>query len=256
MQTQMTKPAIRVVDDQLQVAEASADEFVARARRAIEHHGRFTVALSGGSTPKALHAVLVERTAKNPKVIDWERVQIFFGDERHVPPDHPDSNFGMAKSTLLSKVPVPSANIHRMHCENPDAAQAAAEYDKELVSAFQLNGDDQLPRFDLILLGMGPDGHTLSCFPGTTAVHEMKKRVVANWVPKMNTWRVTFTFPVANHAECVLPMVSGPDKAGAFREVMGQGDADMYPIKNIHPTHGELIWVVDRAAAAGISQKS
>lgn len=245
----MTKPAIRVLDDLQQVAQAAADEFISRARRAIEHHGRFTVALSGGSTPKALHAVLVERTAKNPKIIDWSRVQVFFGDERHVPPDHPDSNFRMAKETLLSKVPIPSANIHRMRCEIPDAAQVAAEYDKELVSAFQLKGDDQLPRFDFILLGMGPDGHTASLFPGTTAVHEARKRVVANWVPKLNTWRVTFTFPVINHAECVLPMVSGHDKAAAFHEVMGQGSADMYPIKYLHPTHGELTWIMDRAAA-------
>lgn len=250
----MMKPTIRIVGDLPGVAQATADEFVDRARRAIEHHGRFTVALSGGSTPKALHGVLAERTAKNPKLIDWSRVQIFFGDERHVPPDHPDSNYRMAKETLLSKVPIPSENIHRMLAENPDAAQVAAEYDKVLVSAFQLKGDTQLPRFDCILLGMGPDGHTASCFPGTTAVHEDKRRVVENWVPKLNTWRITFTFPVINHAECVIPMVSGHDKAPALREVMGNGDPDTYPIKNVHPTHGDLIWIVDRTAAEGLRE--
>jgi 6-phosphogluconolactonase len=250
----MSKPQIRVLDDLEQVAQASADEFVARARRAIEHHGRFTVALSGGSTPKALHKVLVERTVKNPSLVDWTRVQIFFGDERHVPPDHPDSNFRMANETLLSKVPIPQENIHRILCEKP-ADQAATDYDGELVAAFKLKGADQLPRFDLILLGMGPDGHTASLFPGTTAVQELKKRVVANWVPKMNTWRVTFTRPVLNHAECVLPMVCGQDKASPLHEVMGQGSPDTYPVKYVQPTHGELIWIVDRTAAAGLSGK-
>lgn len=250
----MSKLQIRVLDDLEHVAQASADEFVARARRSIEHHGRFTVALSGGSTPKALHKLLVDRSEKNPDLIDWKRVQIFFGDERHVPPDHPDSNFRMANETLLSKVPVPKENIHRMLCEKP-ADQAAAEYDNELVSAFKLKGADQLPRFDLILLGMGPDGHTASLFPGTTGVQELKKRVVANWVPKMNTWRVTFTRPVLNQPECALLMVCGQDKASALHEVMGQGSSDTYPVKYVQPTHGELIWIVDRAAAAGLSGK-
>ena len=121
------------------------------------------------------------------------------------------------------------------------------------MKVFQLKGDDQLPRFDLIFLGMGPDGHTASLFPGTTAVHELKKRVVANWVPKFNTWRVTFTRPVINQAECVLLMVCGKDKAQPFSEVIGQGSPDVYPVKYVQPTHGELIWLVDRAAAATLA---
>lgn len=241
---------VRVLDNLQQVAEAAAEKFISHATRAIEQHGRFTVALSGGSTPKALHAKLVERTAKNAKLLDWSRVDFFFGDERHVPPDHPDSNFRMANETLLSKVPIPPAHVHRMHCENPDAAQAAVEYDQELAKSFHLKTEDQLPRFDLILLGMGPDGHTASLFPGTPAVQELKKRVVANWVPKLNTWRVTFTRPVINHAECVLLMVCGQDKAAALREVMGAGSPDQYPVKYVHPTHGQLIWMVDKAAAS------
>jgi 6-phosphogluconolactonase len=245
----MSKPTIRVFEDLQQVASAAADEFVVRAKRAIQHHGRFTVALSGGSTPKTMHTILAERSAKDPKLVDWARVQILFGDERHVPPDHADSNYRMANETLLSKVPIPAANVHRMRCENPDAAKAAEEYDRELVNVFQLKGDDQLPRLDLIFLGMGPDGHTASLFPGTTAVHELKKRVVANWVPKFNTWRVTFTRPVINQAECVLLMVCGKDKAQPFAEVMGQGSPDVYPVKYVQPTHGELIWLVDRVAA-------
>jgi 6-phosphogluconolactonase len=251
----MSKPTTRVLEDLQEVATAAADEFIARANRAIRHHGRFTVALSGGSTPKTMHTILAERMVKNPKLVDWARVQILFGDERHVPPDHPDSNFRMAKETLLSKVPIPAANIHRVRCENPDAARAAEEYDHELVKVFQLKGEDQMPRFDLVFLGMGPDGHTASLFPGTTAVHELKKRVVANWVPKFNTWRVTFTRPVINQAECVLLMVCGKDKAEPFAEVMGQGSPDVYPVKYVQPTHGELVWLVDKqAAGAGLAQ--
>lgn len=245
----MSKPTIRILDDLQQVAAAAADEFIARAKRAITHHGRFTVALSGGSTPKTTHTILAERSAENPRLVDWSRVQILFGDERHVPPDHPDSNYRMAKETLLSKIPIPSTNIHRIRCENPEAAKAAEEYDRELIKVFQLKGENQLPRFDLIFLGMGPDGHTASLFPGTTAVHELKKRVVANWVPKFNTWRVTFTRPVINQAECVLLMVCGQDKAEALSEVMGQGNPDVYPVKYVQPTHGELVWLVDKAAA-------
>src|SRR5690242_15295983 len=142
---------LRIVDDLQALARVAADEFISLAARAIRDHGRFTVALSGGSTPKALHAVLVERSAKDPDLIDWSRIEVFFGDERHVPSDHPESNFRMANETLLSRVPIPKSNIHRMRCENPDAAQVAAEYDRELVAAFQLQGR-RMPRFDLILL--------------------------------------------------------------------------------------------------------
>ena len=201
-----------------------------------------------------MHTVLAERCVENPTLVDWSRVQVFFGDERHVPPDHPDSNYGMARDTLLSKVPIPPANVHRMRCENPDAAKAAAEYDRELIASFQLQGEDHLPSFDLIFLGMGPDGHTESLFPGTDAVQETKKRVVANWVPKMKTWRVTFTRPVINNAKCVMPMICGKDKAAPLREVMGEGDPDKYPIKYVQPTHGELVWIVDKTAAAGLSK--
>lgn len=242
---------VRIVEDLQAVARCAADEFIARARSAIADHGRFTVALSGGSTPRALHALLVERTATDPRLIDWSKVEVFFGDERHVPPDHPDSNFRMAKETLLSRVPIPQSQVHRMRCENPDAAQVAVEYDRELVAAFQLRAEE-IPRFDLILLGMGADGHTASLFPGSMAVHELKKRVVANWVQKLNSWRITLTRPVLNEAALVLLMISGPDKAGALTEVMGDGSPDVYPVKYVKATRGELIWIIDRAAAQGL----
>ena len=239
---------IRALDDLQGIARAAADEFAAVCQQSIKDHGRFTVALSGGSTPKALHAVLVERSAKNPKLIEWSRVQVFFGDERHVPPDHPDSNFRMANETLLSKVPIPKENIYRIHSENPDAAKAAAEYDAALAQAFRLE-ESEFPRFDLILLGMGPDGHTASLFPKTAALNELSKRVVPNWVEKFNTWRVTFTRPTINNATCVMLMVAGEDKAAVLAEVMNSGSPEMYPVKYVKPASGKLIWIIDRAAA-------
>lgn len=242
------KPSIRILDDLQAIARAAAEEFIVRCQQSIKDHGRFTVALSGGSTPKALHAVLVERFKANPKLIEWSRVQIFFGDERHVPPDHPDSNFRMANETLLSKVPISKENIHRIHCENPDAAKAAAEYDAELAQAFRLK-QSEFPRFDLILLGMGPDGHTASLFPKTAALNELSKRVVANWVDKFNTWRVTFTRPTINNAASVMLMVAGEDKAAALAEVMDGGSPEMYPVKYVKPTNARLVWLLDRAAA-------
>jgi 6-phosphogluconolactonase len=244
---------IRIFDGLQQVAQAAAEQFIRRSQEAIEQHNRFTVALSGGSTPKVLYALLAEHTARGASPpIDWSHIHLFFGDERHVPPDHPDSNFRMANEALISKVPIPAANVHRVHAENPDAAVAAADYDRDLVSSFHLK-DSQLPRFDLILLGMGPDGHTASLFPGTAAVQELKKRVVANWVEKFKTWRITFTRPVLNNAECVLLMVCGQDKSESLKEVMGGGSPDTYPVKYVAPSDGELIWMLDKAAASKLS---
>ena len=245
---------VQILDDLQAVARAAAYEFIACCQQAIKHHGSFAVALSVGSTPKALHGVLVERCAKDPELIDWSRVQVFFGDERHVPPDHPDSNFRMASETLLSKVPIPKGNVHRMHGENPDAAAAAAEYDAELARAFHLQPGD-FPRFDLILLGMGPDGHTASLFPKTEALNETAKRVVANWVEKFKAWRVTFTRPTINHAAAVMLMVAGQDKAAALAEVMDSGSPEMYPVKYVKPTNGSLKWMVDGAAAKLIGNR-
>jgi len=239
---------VRVLNDLQAIARAAADQFIALCQQSIEDHRRFTVALSGGSTPKALHAVLVERCAKDAKLIDWSLVQVFFGDERHVPPDHPESNFRMANETLLSKVRIPKENIHRVHCENPDAAVAAAQYEADLVRGFQLN-TGEFPRFDLILLGMGPDGHTASLFPETEAINELRRLVVANWVEKFNSWRVTFTRPTINNASSVMIMVAGEDKAAALAEVMDNGSPEMYPVKYVAPKNGSLTWLVDRAAA-------
>jgi 6-phosphogluconolactonase len=178
----------------------------------------------------------------------------FWGDERHVPPTDPDSNYRMADETMLSKIPVPAANVFRIKAENPDAEAAALAYEQTLQKFFALEAG-QFPRFDLILLGMGPDGHTASLFPGTGALHEKSRLVVANWVEKLKASRFTLTLPVLNSAACVVFLVSGTDKASALHAVL-EGDApgEQYPAKLVRPTNGKLIWLIDRAAASQLTE--
>ena len=179
-------------------------------------------------------------------------MQVFWGDERWGPPDHPDSNYGMARQTLLSKVDVPDQNVHRMHGAL-DPAQAALEYETELKRTFRVD-HPQLPYFDLILLGMGPDGHTASLFPGTAAIHEHRRWVVAHHVEKLHADRITLTPPVLNSAAHILFLVSGPEKAGALQSVLeGARQVDRYPAQIVLPVDGQTTWLVDQAAAANLS---
>jgi 6-phosphogluconolactonase len=189
-------------------------------------------------------------------VLPWDRTFFFWGDERHVPPTDPDSNYHMAEETMLSKIPVAAGNVFRMAAENPDAAAAAEAYEQTLRKFFALE-TGQFPRFDLILLGMGPDGHTASLFPGTAALQEKSRLVVANWVDKLKASRLSLTLPVLNAAACATFLVSGMDKAAALHAVL-EGDApgEQYPSKLIRPVDGKLIWLVDRAAASALSIKS
>jgi 6-phosphogluconolactonase len=185
----------------------------------------------------------------------WGRVHFFWGDERHVPPDHPDSNYRMASEAMLSKVPVPVENIHRIRAENPDAGKAAEDYEQELRGFFKLE-PGQLPAFDCVFLGMGPDGHTASLFPATKALHERKRLVVSNWVDKFQSFRITMTAPVLNNADMVIFLVSGEEKAEPLREVLeGEKQTDRFPSQLIEPTHGKLLWLVDRAAARKLRDK-
>ncbi len=230
-----------------ELARAAAEEIAGTAEAAIAARGRFTIALSGGSTPKPVYRLLAEEPYRDR--IQWDRVQVFWGDERHVPPDHPDSNFGMAHDELLSKVPVSPDNIHRVRAEKPDAERAASEYSWTLRSAFDLE-IDQRPRFDLVLLGLGADGHTASLFPGSDAVRERTSLVMAPWVSAQSAFRITLTLPVLNHAARVLFLVSGEDKAEALRSVLeGDLQPDRFPAQSVRPEAGELLWKVDRAAA-------
>jgi 6-phosphogluconolactonase len=227
---------------------AAAGEFVRIGKAAIAAHGRYRVALSGGSTPKSLYSLLGAQHA----TFDWERTFLFFGDERHVPPDHPDSNYRMVNEALLMKIPIPAENVFRVQAENPDAATAALEYENDLRRFFALQSGE-FPRFDLILLGMGPDGHTASLFPGSEGLKEQSRLVIANWVEKFNTHRLTFTFPVLNHAAEVVFVASGPDKADMVRQVLEGKHTPPYPSQQVQPIDGTLLWMLDEAASKQLS---
>jgi len=235
---------LRTFDDLDGLARGAADEIAKSAREAIAARGRFTIALSGGSTPKPAYRLLAQEPG-----IDWDRVHVFWGDERHVLPDHPDSNFGMAMDTLLSKVPISPDNIHRMRTEKPDAERVAEEYAWTLRSDFDLEGAE-LPRFDLVLMGLGADGHTASLFPGSEAVRERSRLVIAPWVRSLGVYRITLTAPVFNHAALALFLVSGEEKAEALKTVLeGDFQPDRFPAQIVRPEDGRLLWLVDRAAA-------
>jgi len=238
---------IRTLTTPQELFAAAAEEVVRTANEAVAQRARFTIVLSGGSTPKSLYNLLATnaRTA-----LPWDRMFFFWGDERHVPPTDPDSNYRMADETLLSKIPVPAGNVFRIKAENPDAAAVAEAYEQTILKFFQLKSGE-VPNFDLILLGMGPDGHTASLFPGTTALQEKSHLVVANWVEKMKTHRITLTLPVLNAARCVTFLVSGTDKASVLRAVLEEDvPGEQYPSKLVQPAAGKLIWLMDRAAAS------
>jgi len=238
---------IRILNTPQELFQAAAAEFISLASMAIRDHEKFSVALSGGSTPKSLYSVLAKAT------LSWEKIFFFWSDERHVPPDHPESNYRMAKEALLSIVPVPPENIFRVRAEEKDANVVARDYEEALRSFFRLR-PGEFPRFDLILLGLGPDGHTASLFPNTPALNETKRLVVANWVEKFKTNRITFTYPVLNYAACVIFLVSGGDKSEIVREVLENPGADL-PSQKVHPANGRLLWLLDKDAASKLSKK-
>ncbi len=244
------KPEVRIVENTERLAWEAAEEFVRQAGEGVEHRGAFTVALAGGSTPRVLYALLAgEGGAPFRAQLPWERIHVFWGDERHVPPEHPDSNYRMAREAMLSRVPIPPENVHRIMSENPDAGKAADEYADELRRFFHVP-IDRFPQFDLVLLGMGVDGHTASLFPGTVAVHEQKRLVATPWVEKFRAYRITLTPPVLNNAACILFLVSGEDKANALQAVLeGEYRPERLPAQIIRPTAGRLLWIVDRPAA-------
>lgn len=263
-----SSPTIIILPDPLALAREAAMRFVSIARDAIEQHDRFNVALSGGSTPRELYALLA--TPEFAKQIDWARVHIFWGDERAVPPDHPDSNYRMANEALLSHVPILTENVHRIHAElKPE--DAAREYEHELLKFFQpqsaqgtqrktvfLSGAKNLPvspvannaRFDLVLLGLGANGHTASLFPHTRVLRETQHWVAAEYIDEVKMWRITLTAPIINAAANILWLVAGADKAATVREVLrGVYRPDDLPAQLILPTHGRAVWLLDKDAA-------
>lgn len=232
------------------LAKAAAEKLLHVAQDSVADRGLCTIALSGGSTPRKLYTLL----ANDPAYADfpWQQTHLFFGDERHVPPHHIDSNFQMVRSTLLSTNLIPEANVHRIRAEMPDANQAAADYDIELHTFFTpAMRFNNCARFDAILLGMGPDGHTASLFPGTRGLQETQRWVIANWVEKFNADRITFTFPVLNSARALYFLVAGADKADMLHKVLVSERKDAaFPVQMIQPYDGARIWMLDKAAAA------
>ncbi|MFN8497527.1 MAG: 6-phosphogluconolactonase [Anaerolineae bacterium] len=235
---------LRVFPDKQSFVDGAAEFIVAQAAGAIGERGRFAIALSGGGTPKAIYARLADADFKAR--VAWDKVHVWFGDERCVPPDDSRSNYHMARAALLDHVPLPPGNIHRIQGES-DPAQAALMYEQEMQAFFRTTA---FPVFDLILLGMGDNGHTASLFPGTAALRERDRWAVAQYVEVMTTWRVTFTAPLINAARCVAFLVEGEGKAQMLRNVLeGPYQPDVWPAQMIQPTSGEAHWLTDAAAA-------
>jgi len=245
---------VRVHPDAASLAQAAAEHFATLAAEAIADRGRFAVALAGGSTPRATYALLA--TDAFAARVDWPRVHVFWGDARCVPPDHPDSNYRMARETLLDHVPLPAGNVHRIPCER-EPEQAAAAYERTLRAFFARHPEGPIPRFDLVLLGMGNDGHIASLFPGTAALHEQTRWVMAHYVDKLRAWRLTLTPIAINAAANVIFIVSGAGKAERLRQVLaGPYQPDLLPAQIVRPDSGRLLWLVDAAAAVHLREGS
>jgi len=237
------KRRVQVCPNADAVAQALAELFTESAADAIETRGSFHVCLAGGSTPRTAYSLLATQAER---VVAWEKVQVYFGDERCVPPEHADSNYRMANEALLSRVGLRSEHVHRMRSEL-GAVAAATEYERILRR--QLAPQDG--RFDLALLGMGNDAHTASLFPHTEALHVRDRWCVGHFVPRLGVERVTLTYPIINSARRVLFVVTGAGKAEPLRAVFSEPlDVSERPAQGIKPTDGELIWLLDQAAAA------
>jgi 6-phosphogluconolactonase len=243
---------IHVFPDAAAIAKRASELFLETAKSAVADHNIFSVALAGGSTPKALNLLLA---ADLRSQLPWDKMKIFFGDERHAAPTDPDSNFRMATETVLSKVPLKPEQVHRIKGEYPDTEKAAQEYEQLLRTEFN-SAAGQLPRFDLMFLGMGNEGHTLSLFPGTKALHDNGRLVMRNWIGKLYTERVTCTAPVANNSAMVIFMIAGADKAPALKAVLeGPYEPEQLPSQLINPANGKLLWLLDTAAASMLSKE-
>ncbi len=246
---------LRVFADAESLSRAAADLFARAASTAVAARGVFRVALAGGGTPKQLYTLLARTPYREG--VPWSAVEFFWGDERPVSPAHSDSNFGMAHAALLTPLGIAKDRIHRMQGECPDLDDAAEAYQTEMAHAFGVSADAKPPAFDLILLGMGADGHTASLFPHSEALAEKERWVVANRVAALKTARLTLTYPVLNRARRVLFLVTGGDKAKALAAVReGLLNIAQFPAQGVQPAGGELLWFVNRAAAAELKHLS
>lgn len=234
---------IKVFTDIEELSNFAAEKFVAVGNDAIEKRRQFFVALSGGSTPKSLYRLLSDEKFKNK--IDWHKVFFFFGDERSVSLDDKESNFRMANENIFQPLQISDSNVFPWRVELKDEEAIARDYQKTIESCFRAS-----PRFDLILLGMGADGHTASLFPETSALSESEKLTAANWVEKLNDFRLTMTFPLINNARSIIFLVSGAEKAKTVKEVLrGRYQPEKFPAQSVKPENGSLIWLLDEKAA-------
>jgi len=239
-------PELLVCGSAGELAERAARVFIRAARDSTAARGCFRVALAGGSTPRAVYARLAETAVEG---VLWSKTEVFWGDERLVPPDDPASNYGMARETLLSRVPIPLDNVQRFPTELSPPEAVARQYEKQIRASFNLRRGAR-PRFDLVLLGVGEDGHTASLFPGSTALHERRRLAVAVFVDKLQAFRVSLTLPVLNAARLVVFVVQGESKAEILGRVLGPDrQPDKWPAQAVQPKGGRLIWLMDSAAA-------
>jgi 6-phosphogluconolactonase len=239
-------PGVLVCPNAVEVGRAAARRFVDWAWQAIARDGKFQVALSGGSTPLEMYRVLATQEFRTQ--IDWPRVHLFWGDERSVPPDHPDSNYGLARRELLLRVPIPAENVHRMEAEVSPIGRAAHNYETVLRESLEVD-DRGFPVFHLVLLGLGADGHTASLFPGAKLLRETTRWVSTPATEKAGTRRMTLTLPVIEAAQRVLFLVTGAQKAAILRVVLCGSAGRELPAQMVQPRSGERIFLVDQAAA-------
>ena len=239
---------VHVLPTPQKVARAAAEWIAALSNQQIQSEGRFTVALAGGSTPRRLYQVLASPAYAGR--MGWDRWHIFWGDERCVPPDHPESNYRMAKESLLDHVPVPADHIHRVRGETTPQ-NAAEEYEQQVLQLFS----SSTPSFDLVLLGIGDDGHTASLFPGSSALHEKRQLVVATWVPHLQAHRITFTLPLINAASAIAFLATDESKAKVVRQVLQPAPGDATPpAALVRPTSGTSHWFLTKAAASQLQE--
>lgn len=241
---------LQIFEDKAQLSKAAAELFVKTAQEAVQQNGRFTVALTGGSSPVQLYELLAQQPYLEQ--VPWNKTFVFWGDERWVPLTDDRSNARMAMETFLNQVPVPAVQIYPMWEDGKEPEEFANKYERLLKEHF----NEQAPRFDLILLGMGDDGHTASLFPGTEVLHEESRLVQAYYLEPQSMYRITLTAPLINQAKAICFLTFGSNKAPALHEVLeGERNPEKYPAQLIQPKNGEVIWFVDESAASRLKNK-
>tara|TARA_B100000315_G_scaffold246593_1_gene274078 strand:- start:16017 stop:16757 length:741 start_codon:yes stop_codon:yes gene_type:complete len=241
-----------IVKDIEEMSKLGANHMAKIIERSVKERGKCMIALSGGNTPKKLYERLASEEF-SPR-IPWESTYWFFGDERHVPPDHDDSNYKMSSDSLLSKVPIPNDNIHRIMTERQDPQTIALNYELTLMKAFNL-APGELPVFDLMFLGVGTDGHIASLFPHSESLYVTTQMATANKVPETETWRITMTFPVINEAKHLLFLVAGEEKAKALHQVLeGPSNPQEFPAQLVRQKRGFQLWLIEKSAASLLTQ--